>query len=139
MPEDQNKKNEPVWCLVANIVEERRYGLNGSEAKRGTKHFAPGAKIYCFPVRWGDGYEKIDVIGRHRGSHRFVRMVISSQWLTNWKAQLVYSPFLIEQFVGVWADTESARTWKLKSSEDHINEYVKMMKEREVERNKTTT
>ena len=139
MSENKNKDKEPVWCLVANVVEERHYGPGGNETRRGTKHFAPGAKIYCFPVLWGDGYEKIDVVGRHRGSHRFVRMVISSEWLTNWRAQLVYSLFLIEQFDGIWGEPESVWRWKAKSPEGHVNEYVEMMKEREVKRNKPAT
>jgi hypothetical protein len=34
-----------VWCIVANIVHERPYGPGGQEVRRGTKHFAPGAKV----------------------------------------------------------------------------------------------
>ena len=47
-----------IWCLVGNAVEEREYGVN-KEWKSGTKHFRAGAKLYCFPPLWGDGYEKI--------------------------------------------------------------------------------
>jgi hypothetical protein len=36
----------PIWAPVANIVEERSYGPGGAEARRGTKHFQPGAKVY---------------------------------------------------------------------------------------------
>lgn len=43
------------------------------------------------PVQWGDGYEKIKVVGRHRGSHQYVTMVMQARWLTNWRAKLVYS------------------------------------------------
>ena len=45
---------------------------------------------------WGDGYEKIHVVGRHRALHRrCVKMIVSSWWLTNWRVQLVYSSYAI--------------------------------------------
>ena len=121
-------KNAPVWCLVANIVENRPYGPQGETTRRGTKHFAAGAKIYCFPVEWGDGYEQIRVIGRQRGSHRFVTMIIKSKWLTNWRAQLVYSPAVIKRLNGAW---ERAAKYAGTSPETHASDYATQMNERE--------
>jgi hypothetical protein len=100
----------PVWCVVANVVAERPYGEGGTETRRGTKHFAPGAKLYCLPPLWGDGYEKINVVGRHRGSHRYVTMVVRSRWLTNWRAALVYSPHVIGALAGHWDGSERSKT-----------------------------
>jgi hypothetical protein len=60
------------WCLVGNIVHERPCGEGGREIQQGTKHFSPGTEVYCLPTQWGDGYQRIIVIGRHRGSKRFV-------------------------------------------------------------------
>nr|GFD56498.1 hypothetical protein [Tanacetum cinerariifolium] len=37
---------ESYWTAVANIVRERPYGPGGAEIRLGTKHFAPGAKVY---------------------------------------------------------------------------------------------
>ena len=54
-----------IWCLVGNVVKERPYGPN-HEVRRGTKRFAPGTKVYCYPVKWGDGYERIYVLGKPR-------------------------------------------------------------------------
>jgi len=90
--------NEAVWCVVANVVEERPVGPGGAERRSGTRHFRPGTLVYCAPALWGDGYEKIRVVARHRGSHRFVTMVIRSAWLTNWRTKLVYSPHIIREF-----------------------------------------
>jgi hypothetical protein len=100
---------EPVWCVVANIVPERPYGPGGAEKRRGTKHFRPGAKVYCFPALWGDGYEQIKVVGRHRRSNRYVTMVIKSAWLENWRVKLVYSPDIIRRLDGKWNATEESR------------------------------
>jgi hypothetical protein len=79
------------WCLVANVVSEQPFGEN-HEIQYGTKHFSPNTKVYCSAPTWGDGYEKIVVAGRHRGSPRLVQMVIHEKRLTNWRAQYVYLP-----------------------------------------------
>ena len=99
----------PVWCVVANVVAERPYGEGGKETRRGTKHFAPGARLYCLPPLWGDGYEKINVVGRHRGSHRYVTMVVRSRWLTNWRAALVHSPHVVAALAGHWDGSERSK------------------------------
>jgi hypothetical protein len=103
----QSPRPEPIWCVVANVVAERRCGPGRTELRRGTKHFAAGAKVYCFPPLWGDGYERIKVVGRHRGSHRYVTIVIRSEWLTGWKVQLVYSPHVIGEMPDWDSSTES--------------------------------
>ena len=95
----------PVWCPVANMIRERPYGPGGREMRRGSKHFAPGAKLYCYPALWGDGYEQIQVLGRHRASHRYVKMIVSEKWLVNWRAELVYSPHLIRELWPAWDGT----------------------------------
>ncbi|MHC5724493.1 MAG: hypothetical protein ACYTXY_10125, partial [Nostoc sp.] len=79
------------WCLVANVISEQPFGEN-HEIQHGTKHFSPNTKVYCSAPTWGDGYEKIVVAGRHRGSSRLVQMVIHEKRLTNWRAQYVYLP-----------------------------------------------
>lgn len=41
-----------IYCLVGNIVEER-FNKSGQKTFKGTKHFSPGTKVYCFPPQWG--------------------------------------------------------------------------------------
>ncbi len=82
----------PFWCLVANVRAQRPSGPGGVEVRRGTKHFASGTKVYCFRPLWGDGYEKILVVGLSRRSRRYIAVVVSWRALTNWRAKLVYSP-----------------------------------------------
>jgi hypothetical protein len=98
-----------VWCVVANVMREHAYGPGGAQRQRGTKHFQPGAKVYCFPALWGDGYEYIQVIGRHRATHRYVTMVMPSRWLTNWRVDLVYSPYVISALDGYWDGTAASK------------------------------
>ena len=88
---------ESQWCLVGNIVEKRAYGDGGQETRSGTKNFSPGTKVYCLHGQWGDGYEKIIVIGRHRGSKKFITVVVRSEWITNWRAKVVYNPEVLRR------------------------------------------
>jgi hypothetical protein len=81
---------ESVWCVIANVVKERPVGQGGTEHRPGTKHFRAGTLVYCPTVLWGDGYENIKVVARHRGSHRYVTLVIRSSWLTNWRVKQVW-------------------------------------------------
>lgn len=83
----------PLWCVVANVVLERPYGPGGIEKRRGTKHFAPGAKVYIIEF-YNDA---VMVVGRHRKSHRFIRLMMNTKHLANWRAEAVYSPYVISQ------------------------------------------
>lgn len=116
-----------VWCVVANIAREQRFGPSGNESRRGTKHFAPGAKVYCLPAHWGDGYEDIMVIGRHRATHRYVKMVLPAKRLTNWRVDLVYSPHVIAELQGDWDGTRASKT--------DAERLTAMCVEREIKRN----
>jgi hypothetical protein len=115
------------WCLVGNIVIESRHGDGGSVIDRGTKHFSPGTKVYCLPAQWGDGYEKIVVIGRHRGSKRFVRMVVRADWVTNWRAKTVYEPAVVRLI-----EEGTREPWKRGfASKEVVENYVAELKARE--------
>ncbi len=109
IPAGAKQRAGPVWWVVANVVDERPYGEGGRETRRGTKHFSPGTKVYCFPPLWGDGYEKVQVVGRHRGSRRYVTMIVASRWLTSWRVQLVYSPAAIAALAGYWDGTAESK------------------------------
>jgi hypothetical protein len=78
-----------VWCLVGNVVDEHPHGEN-KEIKRGSKHFTAGTKVYCLPPQWGDGYEKAVVVGIHRGSRKWVTVVMPTSQITNWRVKAVY-------------------------------------------------
>jgi len=109
--EKREPKNvEFIWCLVGNIVDEHEYGEQ-KEIKRGTKHFSPGTKVYCFPPQWGDGYEKIKVIGRPRRTTRFIQVVIKSDLITNWRLEKVFSSFIKRKMIknNGWDDSEDSK------------------------------
>jgi|SRR5579872_6961537 len=122
----QAQPAESQWCLVGNIVEQRSYG-EGHQMRPGTKHFSGGTKVYCLPGQWGDGFEQIIVIGRHRGSKQFKTMVISSDWVTNWRAKVVYNPEVLRRI----KMATKCGNWQ---SQDQVDEYVKEMAARHAKR-----
>ncbi|PQO39000.1 hypothetical protein C5Y96_03780 [Blastopirellula marina] len=117
---DISEHLDSLRCLVGNIVEQHPYGEGGLETRRGTKHFSPGTKVYCLPAQWGDGYERVKVIGRHRGSKDFVTMVIPSAHITNWRAKVVYNPEVIRR-LRTATDEDWLPIWR---SKEEVEKYV---------------
>ena len=113
------------WCLVGNIVEQRKYGEGGNEMRPGTKHFSGGTKVYCLPAQWGDGYAQIVVVGKHRGSRNLVTMIVSSDWITNWRAQVVYKPAVVKQLTKA-VEEHGRRNWQTK---EEVEIYVKSIQD----------
>lgn len=91
-----------AWCVVANVAREVPFGPGGVEIRRGTKHFSPGAKVWVLPAQWGDGGDQVFVVARHRGSRRYVRMVVPSRRLTGFRVQGVYSPAVLRELTRPW-------------------------------------
>lgn len=106
-PTKSYKDVKCIFCLVGNIIEERLDG-DGNMWK-GTKHFSPGTKLYCYPPIWGDGYRNIKVIGKHRKSPRLVTIIIQSKYITNWRLKTVYNPVIIQKMIQNqgWSDEAS--------------------------------
>jgi len=99
-----------IFCLVGNIIDSHHVSIQDKVSK-GTKHFSPGTKVFCYPPRWGDGYEKIKVIGRHRKSSKLITIILASKYVTNWRMTTVYNPFVIREMLqnSGWTDNESDR------------------------------
>ena len=49
----------------------------------------------------------VEVVGHHRGSHRYVRMIVGNDRLTDFRAELVYSPYVISQLPEVRVDAHN--------------------------------
>lgn len=99
-----------VWCPVANVIREPHPEGPAGQMRFGLKNFAPGAKIYCFPKAWGDGGEKLRVLGRHRnGGSKLIDIVIATRWLTDWRVQKVFHPYVVHAMRGEWDDSDGSR------------------------------
>ena len=98
--EDETRRANPDpewrWCLVGNVVGSHPFGENGEE-RAGTKQFVPGAKVYCAPGQWGDGYEHIAVIGHPRRGKQLIEIVMPSKRIENFRIQKVFKPAVLEK------------------------------------------
>lgn len=110
-----HEKSKFIWCLIGNIVENYPFGVN-NQIQNGTKHFSPKSKVYCLPGQWGDGYENIKVIGRHRNTNRYVCITMQSKLITNWRLQKVYRPYILNVMQSQlgWTDSDNDKDTILK-------------------------
>jgi hypothetical protein len=103
------------WAVVANVQKITARGEAGLELRPGLKHFSGGAKVWVGPPRWGDGGEKITVVGRHRRSKRYIAIVVPNQYLTNRRVRGVYSPtvyrLLSDGYRALWPDEDRAQAF----------------------------
>lgn len=98
-----------------NMIEDCIPFLVGNVSEQ-TKNFLQGTKVYCFPPQWGDGYERVMVIGRHRVSKRFIQIILPSRKIKNWRIKQVYSPNILKQIM-----LSDLRRWK---SESEILQHI---------------
>jgi hypothetical protein len=103
-----DKQAKFVWCLIGNIIGTNSLYTN-QEIKHGTKHFSQNTKVYCFPVLWGDGYENIKVVGRHRKKSRNICIIMPSKHIVNWRLQKIYNPHIIDvmQSQNGWTNSDN--------------------------------
>ena len=87
---------EWVYCLAWNIIEKHEYGEN-KEIRYGTKHFAPGAKVICYPAIWGDGYESIYVIGKPRKTFKLIKVIMRREYIKNFRLKKIYDKRIINE------------------------------------------
>ena len=84
------------WCLVGNIVKTREYGED-REIRYGTKGFSGGTKVYLAPIQWGDGYERVVVLGKPRHKYGLAEMVIPLKHIENFRLKKVFEPNVLER------------------------------------------
>lgn len=97
---------------MANII--RAPHPYGPERKpfRGTRHFGPGAKVYCGRSMWGDGYFRIAVLGKHRDGGRFHSVIMNRNLVENFRLEKVYRTGVLN------AMKDSRHIWWGNSDED---------------------
>lgn len=88
-----------AWCVVANVAQETAQGPGGLEIRTGTRHFAAGAKLWVLPPQWGDGGDKLFVVGRHRGGRGLIRLVAQRRHLTGFRVRMIYSPAVLRSIL----------------------------------------
>lgn len=97
-----------------NIVDSHLFGEE-KETRYGTKSFSGGTKVYVAPAQWGDGFEKVCVIGKPRHAFRLIEIVIKSDNIENFRLKKVFTPSVLK-LMG-----KSAHTWWGNTDEDKKN------------------
>lgn len=99
------KQAEPAWCVAANVVHQDPL----EKQHKGTKYFAPGAKIYCVSLHLNGDRTRVQVVGRHRKSKRHIEVWMKPSHLANWRVELVYSPAVVSRLNGWDGSTKSKK------------------------------
>ena len=99
------------WGLVGNVVESHLFGEE-KETRYGTKSFSGGTKVYVAPAQWGDGFEKVCVIGKPRRTFKLIEIVIKSDNIENFRLKKVFTPAVLKRM------SESTHTWWSNTDED---------------------
>ncbi|MEU4290042.1 hypothetical protein AB0E63_17625 [Kribbella sp. NPDC026596] len=89
---------------MANVAAERPYGPGGAETRHGLKIFSAGTKLYVPDGFGGMGWETVEVVGRGRGSARYVAVAVQTHQLTNWRVKAVHSPAALRQIQRIRAN-----------------------------------
>jgi hypothetical protein len=101
-------KRDFVWCPTAEVINA--HVARKPYIRRGTKDFAPGTRVYCFPVHQGYGYHKVVVTGIRRKGKKYVKVLMSPKYLKKWKVIKVYGKSLMKQLKsGGWSDNDMDR------------------------------
>lgn len=95
-----------LWGVAANVVDENPYG-ESKVIRHGVKYFRANQHVYCFPPGWGDGFERLYVLGRRRGRHGLICVIMPASQLKNFRAEKIYSPPVIKKIL------EASRAGKL--------------------------
>ena len=107
------------WCLVGNVGGPR--SAPAMAKSPGTSHYSGGTKVYCLPAQWGDGYNKIVAIGKHRNSRAVSCLIMPSKAISNWRAQVVYSPAVLNAIQN-WCSVQGNTNWR---SQAEVEQYVR--------------
>ncbi len=96
-----------TWCVVANVLPEIGTGVGGLEVRAGLRRFAPGARLWVLRTGFQDSYERVTVVGRHRGrGHRYINITIERRGLTGYRVRPVYSPAVFAALTRPWVRGE---------------------------------
>jgi len=114
-----SETNEPRWLAAANVVQARWAGET-PEKLLGTKHFRPGAKVHVVG-EYGGMTETVTVVGRSRQG-RYITVDLDVWLLTNFRAQVVYSPVVLARAENHWENPTSPA---VTDSRDAVEEKIR--------------
>src|SRR5260221_14497790 len=114
---EPSKKTGPVWAIVANVRDEIPQGEGYKETRRGTNHFHTGAKVFLAGANTNTPANDVVaiVVGHYRGKG-YVTVALNAWKLTNWRAELIYSPTVIARLAEPHEAAQTTRNWEADGS-----------------------
>lgn len=107
---NQNYVNiRPIWCVVADVADATLWDQRGNVVQHGTRHFNGGETVYCSASLWGEGHASVKVVGVDRRTGRNIAVIMSAQYLTNWRVMQVDHQDVVGEFVNQWDDSDRSR------------------------------
>lgn len=104
-----------IWCVGATVRMSIPFGEGAKQTRRGTNKFHGGAKVYLAGAFWGTGAERVTVVGHYRGKG-YITASLQVRYLTNFRAELVYSPTVISRLTTIhisdsfkWDNSEKSK------------------------------
>ena len=84
------------------------------------------------PAQWGDGYEKIVVIGVARKSRKYIEVVMQKKYIENFRMQKIYKPMIVRRMIN------SEYSWWSDSNDDRLQiiQYLETLAPEEAEKEK---
>ena len=76
------------WCLAGDIVQSHTIGPEKTSVP-GSRHFAPGTKVYFLDAFWGMGGDRCTVIGIPKYSDYPIGVVIETALIENFRLEKV--------------------------------------------------
>ncbi len=89
-----------IWCLTGRVVDENRTGEQ-HKVVHGTRHFAPGIKLYLEPPHW-DG--RVTVIGVPRYGSKPTRVTMDIDKVEDFAAEWVEDPTIVRGICCTWEE-----------------------------------
>lgn len=112
---DSPKLPEWIWCLTGTVVDENKSGET-SELVHGTRHFAPGTKLYLNIPHWDS---RVAVVGIPRYSSKYTRLVMDIEKIENFAVEKVHDKKIIAGIL------EPRLSWPfLDYKEDEVTRYT---------------
>ena len=110
-----------IWCLTARVRDENRIGED-HRVVHGTRHFAPGTKVYLHPPNWD---ERVAAIGVPRYSNSRTSVVMNVRKLEGFALEKVRDREIITAMTypsGAWYFTRFASVHVCSGSWDNTDE-----------------
>ncbi|MEM1183128.1 MAG: hypothetical protein AAGM22_32595 [Acidobacteriota bacterium] len=98
-----------VLAIVGIVKNEPKVDAKGQFECYGTRHFAPGARVYVLPPEpsYDMGSGRVRVLGFHRETGEVTKIWFRIVRASQWKVEIVDDPEICSYWSGEWTPSEA--------------------------------